>query len=221
VARRKAKARPALTMQYFDDLQERAEDGDGRAEEEYRKKAAALAKKVNRQIREFEALGRTSAAFQRVEYFLSQERGSERFSERTKTKNLRDLAEDVEQMMIFASSEGYSLKTAKEEEEQVEKNKGALHAALGEVPDEQIEFIINDMFKTEAWKEFRKMHGKATDLIQQAADAFKRGRTADDLKDAYEEFQNRQDDDDFDITKAWKKFTGGRWTHNNARTRRK
>lgn len=208
--RAKASASKRFTMQTVDDLLYRAQSGDTSAEERLRSEAAKLAKKVNRQIREFERLGRTSAAYQRAEYYLSTERGTERFRERTKTQDLEQLSEDMEQMLRFISSEGYSLKTALEEEEQVEKNRGAIQAALGEMPDDDINFYINEMFKTEAWKEFRKAHGRATDLIQAATDAFRRGRTIDDLKDAYDDYRSSTDDN-FDITKAWKRFTGRAW----------
>lgn len=212
MAKRRAKASISkrFTMQTVDNLLNRAQSGDTRAEEELRSEAAKFAKKVNRQIREFERLGRTSAAYQRASYYLSEERGEERFSERTKTKDLEQIAQDLEQMIRFTASEGYSLKTALKEEEQVEKNRGAIQAALGEMPDDEINFYINEMFKTEAWKEFRKAHGRATDLIQAATDAFKRGRTIDDLKDAYEDYRSSTDDN-FDITKAWKRFTGRAW----------
>lgn len=208
------------TIQFFDALMERAKSGDKEAESEYRSEAAKLAKKVNRQMREFENLTRTSAAYQRVEYYLSNERGQEKFSEGTKTKNLSALEEDVEQMIIFSTNEGYSVKKALEEEQQVQKNESALREALGEIPDEQISFMMNEMFKTDAWQEFKKAHGRSTHLIDQAQDAFKRGRTVDDLKAAYEEFETSQDTE-FDLTKAWYKFTGSKWEQHNSKRRRR
>lgn len=220
MAKRKGARMPKrFTMQSVDELFERAQGGDERAEEQLRSEAARLAKKVNRQIREFENLGRTSAAYQRAEYYLSQEKGAERFREKNKTQDLQELVEDVEQMIRFTSSEGYSLKKALEEEEQVEKNRGAIRAALGEIPDDEINFILNDMFKTEAWKEMRKSFGAGTDLIQMATDAFKRGRTVDDLIAAYDEYKSGEDEN-FDITKAWTRFTGERWSMFNRKRRR-
>lgn len=217
----KLSAQRSKTIQDFDALLERARAGDESAEDEYRKEAAKLAKKVNRQIDRFGDLTRTSAAFQRVEYFLSDERGREKFSEGVKDRSLSDLAEDVEQMIIFSTSTGYSTKAALEEEEQVERNESAIRAALGELPDEEIQYLMNEMFKSAAWEEFRKSHGRGTGLIEQAQEAFKRGRTIDDLNAAYEEFKTTKDRN-FDITKAWYKFTGSVWTqHNNKRRKRR
>lgn len=210
--REKASTSKRFTMQTVDDLLNRAQSGDTRAEERLRSEAAKLAKKVNRQIREFERLGRTSAAYQRAEYYLSTERGTERFRERTKTQDLQQLAEDVEQMLRLSSVEGYSLKTAQDEERQVEKNRGAVRAALGDLPEEDIQFAINEMFLTDAWKEFKKSHGNGTGLIQDAMDAFKQGKTIHDLMDAYNDFKSTTDES-FDITEAWERFTGKDWRY--------
>lgn len=209
--RRKAIRVPKkVTMQFFDQMEERAKAGDERAEEVLRQEAAKLAKKINRQLREFENLGRASAARERVEYYLQEERGAARFSERTKTKNLDALLEDVEQMMIFQSAEGYSLKIAKKEMEQIDKLSKTFQTALGtDKIDDYVALQMNEMFKTEAWAEFRKSPEGGTNLIRSAQEAFKRGRTVDDLIRAYESFKER--DSRLDLHTAWKKFTGGRW----------
>ena len=68
---------------------------------------------------------------------------------------------------------------------------------------------MNEMFKTEAWAEFRKSPEGGTNLIRSAQEAFKRGRTVDDLIRAYESFKER--DSKLDLHTAWKMFTGGRW----------
>lgn len=205
----KRKRGKQMTMQKLDLLYYAAKSGDARAEEKFRKEAARLAKRVNSQILEMERADRQSADCLKTSYYLSEERGRTRFRERTKTGDLDELAEDVEQMMIFKQSKGYSLKEALKEEEQVEKISGALQAAgvtLEDDEDRKVAFWMNELFRSDAWAEMKKAHGRSTGLIQTAQDAFTRGRTVDDLTAAYNEYKSGRDD--LDLPTVWAEFTG-------------
>lgn len=209
-ARKRRKKSRELTIQDLDALFERAEGGDVRAEAQVRKEVAKLAKRANRQFRTLEVAGVSSASFERAQYYLSEEKGTTRFRERTKTQNLTELQEDAAQIMAFIRSGGYTKKAAQLESDQIENISSALTAALGEMPDEYIIYQINEMFRTDAWKEFKKSHGRSTDLIQTAQDAFTRGRSVDDMIAAYDEYTQSRDES-FDIVQAWTKWTGGDW----------
>lgn len=206
---RYAQLNPAT--QFLDALLKRALKGDKEAEEEARNQAAAMAKKVNRQLREFEKADVSSAALERVQYFLLEERGAKRFRERTKTQDLRQLAEDADAMGIFLRSEGYSIAEAKLQKEQSEQLAEVLTQVFGKRPDDHLTKSMEELFRSDAWQEVKKAHGRSTGLIYQAQDAFKRGRLVDDLVGAYEDFKTTKDNR-MDITKVWRKFTGKRWT---------
>ena len=69
---------------------------------------------------------------------------------------------------------------------------------------------MNEMLKTEAWKEYKKAHGKSTNLIQAAQNEFQKGKTVDDLLSAYEDYKSGRDDAP-DLVESFEIFAPNSW----------
>lgn len=201
--------RSGVTAQMMDDLLELALHGNEGAENEYRALASKMAHRVNQQIRTAEKEDLKGNAYRRVERFLSQYDGDKvRFAEGNKRFDLLELSDQVDQMMMFQNVKDYSISYLREATEQIEDVSSAMSAAGVDITDDEIVFEINEMFKTDAWKEYKKSHGRSTDLIQAAEDAFKQGKTVQDLIDAYNDFKITRKTD---LASSWTQFSGKLW----------
>lgn len=201
--------RSGVTAQMMDDLLEMALHGNEGAENEYRALASKMAHRVNQQIRTAEKEDLKGNAYRRVERFLSQYDGEKvRFAEGNKRFDLLELSDQVDQMMMFQNAKDYSISYLREAVEQIEDVSSAMSAAGVDITDDEIMFEINEMFKTDAWKEYKKSHGRSTDLIQAAEDAFKQGKTVQDLIDAYNDYKITRKTD---LASSWTQFSGKLW----------
>lgn len=82
-----------------------------------------------------------------------------------------------------------------------------MRAAGVDTGDETVMFWMNELFKTGAWQEYKKAHGRSTNLIQQAQEQFKAGKTVDDLLAAYNDYKEKRDD----LPTSWEKFAVASW----------
>lgn len=195
-----------ITAQMMDDLFVDAMGGDSVAYDQYREYARKLAKQVNQQMLEAERAGATEEAYKRAQSFLGSKK---RFKENVQKVDIETLQSQVDEMLAYRSSKEYSIPYTLQAQEQLQENLSALQAAGIDISDHAVAWNVNELFKTGAWKEYKKAHGKSTNLIQAAAEAFKKGATVDDFVAAYNDYaEGREDSPDlvqsFERVAEWK-----------------
>lgn len=204
-------ARKKITAQQIDDLFVDAVGGDSEAEGQLRDLVRTLAKRSNQQMLEQERREITCEAWRRAQDFLGgSEEQAARFKESTKNIDLEALKEEADALLRFQGAKDYSIPYAVAAKEQIEKNYDALKAAGIDPEDERVAFWMNELFKTDAWKEYKKAHGKSTNLIHESAEQFRQGKTVDDLLAAYEDYQSGRDDAP-DLVESWEIFAPDGW----------
>lgn len=205
-------AKKIITAQLMEDLFIDAMGGDSVALNEYRSNARLLAKRSNQQMLEQERRDITGEAYRRAQFFLGgdmdDERGA-RFRENVARSDIMELRAQVDEMLSFTSARDYNIKYAAESREQIDRLLEPLAAAGIDVEDARVTFWMNELFKTGAWKEYKKAHGNSTNLIQAAQEQFAQGKTVDDLLDAYNAYTS--DQDDMDLVQSWESFAPGSW----------
>ena len=197
----------------MEDLFIDAMGGDSVAEDEYRRLSRLLAKRSNQQMLEQERADVAGEAWRRAQDFLGgdpdDERGA-RFKESVNKIDILSLRSQVDEMLSFTSARDYSIRYAAESKDQIENLLEPLAAAGIDVEDARVTFWMNELFKTGAWKELKKAHGKSTNLINAFADQFAAGKTVDDLLDAYNAYVS--DRDGPDLIQVVEMFAPGAWT---------
>lgn len=199
-----------ITAQMLDDLFVDAMGGDWQAEQEYRDLARKLAKRSNQQMLEQERRDVTGEAWRTAQDFLGgdpdADRGA-RFRENNKNMDLETLRDMVDAMEEFTNARDYSIPYARESRDQIDDLMPALADAGLDVSDDRTMFWMNELFKTKAWQEVKKANSReGTGLIQLAADAFRMGKTVDDLLTAYNQYTETKDGPD--LVQVWTSFVG-------------
>lgn len=203
--------RKIITSQMMDDLFIDAMGGDSVAESEFRELARLLAKRSNQQMLEQERRDVKGEAYRRAQEFLGgDEDHGARFRENNTKIEITDLRTQVDEMMAFQSARDYSIPYATKSREQIEKLKESLAAAGVDIENARVTFWMNELFKTGAWKEYKKAHGKSTNLIQAVQEQFATGKTVDDLLAAYNDYSSGRDDAP-DLVESWEMFAPGSW----------
>lgn len=196
-----------ITAQMMDDLLDAALSGDSGAETLYRDYARRLAHRANEQLRATEREGLTdTSAYVRATRYTSQYDRT-RFREGNKSIDLYELSDDVDTLLSYTHSESYSLKRQRMIAEDFVNMKEVLAEAGVDVEDEYIGQQVVEMFRTDAWKDYKKSLGGGTNLIQAAQDAFRAGKSVDDLIAAWEDYSAGRDAS-ADIYNTWERFTG-------------
>lgn len=202
-------ARKKITAQLMDDLFVDAMGGDWQAEQEYRDYARKLAKRSNQQMLEQERRDVTGEAYRRAQDFLGGDTGADRgmrFKENVQNMDIDALRSMVDEMQAFQNAKDYSIVYATEAQQQIDELYEPLMKAEIDVDDAHVVWNMNELFKTDAWQEFRKALGGDTGLIKEAADAFAKGKTVDDVIDAYNAYADSKEGPD--LYQAWYTFTG-------------
>lgn len=206
-------AKQQITAQMIDDLFVDAMGGDSDAESELRDLVRKLAKRSNQQMLEQERRDVRGEAYRRAQEFLGgdldDERGA-RFKENVKNMDLKSLMEEADELLSFSSAKDYSIPYATQSKEQIENIRESLAAAGVDIEDARVTFWMNELLKTGAWKEYKKAHGRSTNLIQAAQEAFKAGKTVDDLLAAYDDYKEGRDDSP-DLVESFEIFAPGGW----------
>ena len=207
-------AKKNITAQIMEDLFVDAMGGDYESENDYRDFARTLAKRVNQQMLTQERKEIQGEAYRRAQDYLGgdpegDERGK-RFRENVKNIDISDLQAQVDEMLAFYSARDYSVPYATKSKEEIENLYEPLAAAGIDIEDSRVTFWMNELFKTSAWQEYKKAHGRSTDLIRSAQDAFAAGKTVDDLLAAYNDYQRGREDDP-DLIESWEIFAPGGW----------
>lgn len=204
-------ARRIITGQMLDDLFVDAMSGDVEAEAEFRDLARLLAKRSNQQMLEQERQDVTGEAYRRAQEFLGgDEEQPSRFRENNARIDLETLRDQADEMLAFQSARDYSIPYATKSREQIDKLQETLAAAGVDIEDARVTFWMNELFKTGAWKEYKKRHGRSTNLIQAAQEQFQAGKTVDDLLAAYNDYASGRDDAP-DLVESWEEFAPGTW----------
>lgn len=195
--------RNIYTAQLFEDLYVDLQGGDSVALDNYRNSARKLAKQINQQLLEMERKGIETEAGRLASDFLGKKK---RFRENVSNMNVDELQDQIDAMLRVRSTGDYSIPYAIRSQEQIDKMSEAMVEAGVDIHDKHVAYQMNEMFKTGAWKEYKKAHGRSTDLIQAAQDQFKKGKTVDDLIAAFTDYQEGRDD----LVESAFKFYG-RW----------
>lgn len=206
-------AKRIITGQMLDDLFVDAMSGDAEAEAEFRDLARLLAKRSNQQMLEQERKGLTGEGYRRAESYLGHNEKrdrSNRFLENNEKIDMETLKKQADEMLAFQSARDYSIPYLRESRKQIDKIRSALADAGVDIEDARVTFWMNELFKTGAWKEYKKAHGKSTNLITAAQDQFRAGKTVDDLLDAYNDYASGRDDAP-DLVESWEEFAPGTW----------
>lgn len=204
-------AKRIITGQMLDDLFVDAMSGDVEAEAEFRDLARLLAKRSNQQMLEQERRDVTGEAYRRAQEFLGgDEENPSRFRENNARIDLDTLRDQADEMLAFYSARDYSIPYATKSREQINNLQETFVAAGVDIEDARVIFWMNELFKTGAWKEYKKAHGRSTNLIQAAQEQFQAGKTVDDLLAAYNDYASGRDDAP-DLVESWEEFAPGSW----------
>ena len=196
-----------ITSQLMDDLFIDLMGGDSDALDQYRDYARKLAKQINQQLLETERKGIETEARRLASDYLGDRK---RFKERISKLSIDELQDQVDAMLSVRSTKDYSIPYAVESQKQIEKISDALQSAGVDMKDAHVAYQMNELLKTEAWKEYKKAHGKSTNLIQAAQNEFAKGKTVDDLLSAYNDYRSGADDAP-DLVESWETFAPGGW----------
>ena len=197
-----------ITSQMMDDLFIDLMGGDSAALDQYRDYARKLAKQINQQLLETERKGLETEAQRLAQDYLGEDRT--RFKENVSKMSIDELQDQVDAMLSVRSTKDYSILYAIESQEQIEKISEAMTNAGVDMNDPHVAYQMNELLKTEAWKEYKKAHGKSTNLIQAAQNEFQKGKTVDDLLSAYEDYKSGADDAP-DLVESWEIFAPNGW----------
>lgn len=193
----------------LDDLFVDIMGGDREAEGEYRRLARLLAKRSNQQMLEQERKGVTGEGYRRAQESLGAKERA-RFLENNARLDITDLRKQTDEMLAFQNARDYSIPYARASRQQIDKISDSLAAAGVDIEDARVTFWMNELFKTGAWKEYKKAHGRSTNLIQAAQDQFANGKSVDDLISAYNDYSSGRDDAP-DLIESWETFAPGSW----------
>ena len=197
-----------ITSQLMDDLFVDLMGGDSAALDQYRDYARKLAKQINQQLLETERKGIETEAQRLAQDYLGEDRT--RFKENVSKMSIDELQDQVDAMLSVRSTKDYSIPYAIESQEQIEKISSAMSDAGVDMDDPHVAYQMNELLKSEAWKEYKKAHGKSTNLIQAAQNEFEKGKTVDDLLSAYEDYKSGRDDAP-DLVESWEIFAPNGW----------
>ena len=197
-----------ITSQLMDDLFVDLMGGDSDAIDQYRDYARKLAKQINQQMLETERRGIETEAQRLAQDYLGEDRT--RFKENVSKLSIDELQEQVDAMISVRNTKDYSIPYAIESQQQIEKISEAMVDAGVDMDDAHVAYQMNELLKTEAWKEYKKAHGKSTNLIQAAQNEFQKGKTVDDLLSAYEDYKSGADDAP-DLVESWEIFAPNGW----------
>ena len=197
-----------ITSQLMDDLFVDLMGGDSDALDQYRDYARKLAKQINQQMLETERRGIETEAQRLAQDYLGEDRT--RFKENVSKLSIDELQEQVDAMISVRNTKDYSIPYAIESQQQIEKISEAMVDAGVDMDDAHVAYQMNELLKTEAWKEYKKAHGKSTNLIQAAQNEFQKGKTVDDLLSAYEDYKSGADDAP-DLVESWEIFAPNGW----------
>lgn len=194
-----------ITQQKLDQLFAQAMDGNADAEKEFRRLSTLLAKRINTQMLQQEKSKLRSETY----YALRAETGTKkaRLSARLSRKNLLEIQYQNDMAMRVYTARDYTLEGAKRQQEK-NVEKALVSAGIDKNIARDISGEMNDLFKSDAWKEFKKSYGKGTtNLVISAGDAMlEREVTAQDFIDAYNLYMENRDN--MDIVQAWEKVAG-------------
>ena len=191
----------------MDDLFVDAMGGDSVALDAYRDYARKLAKRINQQLLQMERRDLDTEAGRLASDFLGDR---SRFKENVQNMSIDDLQNQVDAMLEVRNTRDYSLPYAEKSAEQIETITESLQAAGVDMADKHAAYQMNEMLKTGAWQEYKKAHGKSTNLIQAAYDEFKKGKTVDDLLSAYNDYKAGGDDAP-DLVESFERFAPDSW----------
>ena len=197
-----------ITSQLMDDLFVDLMGGDSDALNQYRDYARKLAKQINQQMLETERKGIETEAQRLAQDYLGEDRT--RFKENVSKLSIDELQEQVDAMLSVRNTKDYSIPYAIESQQQIAKISEAMTDAGVDMEDAHVAYQMNELLKTEAWKEYKKAHGKSTNLIQAAQNEFQKGKTVDDLLSAYEDYKSGADDAP-DLVESWEIFAPNGW----------
>lgn len=206
-------AKKIITGQMLDDLFIDAMSGDFEAEAQFRDLVRLLAKRSNQQMLAQERKDVTGEGYRRAQEFLGADEESDRparFRENNKSIDLETLRAQADEMLAFQSARDYSIQYATKSRDQIDKLQDVLAAAGVDIEDARVTFWMNELFKTGAWKEYKKAHGRSTNLIQAAQEQFQQGKTVDDLLAAYNDYSSGRDDAP-DLVESWETFAPNSW----------
>ena len=197
-----------ITSQLMDDLFIDLMGGDSDALDQYRDYARKLAKQINQQLLETERKGIETEAQRLAQDYLGEDRV--RFKENVSKMSIDELQDQVDAMLSVRNTKDYSIPYAIESQAQIDKISDAMVDAGVDMDDPHVAYQMNEMLKTEAWKEYKKAHGKSTNLIQAAQNEFQKGKTVDDLLSAYEDYKSGRDDAP-DLVESFEIFAPNSW----------
>ena len=200
-------AKQKITSQLMDDLFVDAMGGDSVALDAYRDYARKLAKQVNQQLLQMERRDLETEAGRLASEFLGDKK---RFKENINRMSIDDLQDQVDKMLEVRNTKDYSLPYAIKSAEEIDAISEAMQSAGADMKDAHAAYQLNELLKTGAWQEYKKAHGKSTNLIQAAYDEFRKGKTVDDLLSAYDDYKQGGDDAP-DLVESWESFAADSW----------
>lgn len=196
------------TQQELYEVLAQAEAGDQSAITWLQKQNNLLAKRANERMRYMEISGfledsKGTAAYERAQYYLTEEQGRTRFYT-GKKGSLDDIAKNIEQVSNFLRSQTSTVRGEL-------RRRDKIFASLEEggwidVPDDpkqasRFKRNFNRFLESDAWNDLKKTIG--TNILKVASEAIQDGTRVGDLISMFKDYQTREDVDIFDVWDSW------------------
>lgn len=192
------------TQQQIDDMFARAQVGDPAALEWIYKQNNALSKRANSRLSYLEKQNMETAAYQRAQYYLGEERGSNRFYQ-GKKGSLEDLQENMEQAAQFLRSQTSTVRGEKKRQERIyDTLEEQGYIEIPEDPKEERAYKkeMNKFLSSDAFNEIKKAFGSG--IISSASEIIQAGASVDDLVSLYKQYEESIETDLFQVWDGWR-----------------
>lgn len=191
------------TQQKIDEMFSLAAAGDQSALGWIYEQNKSLSKTANSRMSYLEKKGMETGAYMRAQYYLGEERGSDRFYT-GKRGGLDSLQENMEQAAQFLRSQTSTVRGEQMRRDRIydtlEENG---YIEMPEDADERVRYKkeMDKFFKSDAFDEIKKTIGSA--VIATASELVQTGYSVEDLMELYKEYEDSSDSDIFMVWDGW------------------
>lgn len=195
------------TTQQINDMLERVASGDPNAVKWVQDQNRAISKRANERMRYMESkseIVKGSSAYDRAQYYLQEEQGSNRFYSGT-ARDIDEIAENLREASNFLRGKDSTMRGRLSKMDRIyDKLEENGYIDVPEDPNEEARFKrnMNRFFQSEAWQDLKKSIGSG-DALAQAGEAIESGLRVGDLTRMFKESQAREDVDIFDVWDSW------------------
>ena len=184
------------TIEDIETLSQEAKRGNLKSESRLKQINKTLSKRANERMRELRRAGYQTAAYTRLEDFITSTYGANAKGLRTSFSDIESLQENVEAAIKFLNWQTSTIsgeKTRRQNIINTMQNRG-----LDITPDIQEDFLR--FLESDAWAEFK--HIDSGERLEEAVNALQNGATINQLEELFEKYK-REQLDVFEVMDQW------------------